>query len=98
MTQSDNEKQETTPLGTFSGAFMAATLAVLLYRLTHSIAISFATHPSHSSSLMAQKLSGAVQTLVIGLSTLATGLCTMATLGLVALGIKLLIEKNKQQI
>ncbi len=72
---------------------MAATLAVLLYRLTHSIAISFATHPTHSTTQMSQTISGAVRTLVIGLSTMATGIFAMATVGLVALGLQLLFKQ-----
>lgn len=97
MGKPEQDMKQTTPLSAFSGALMAATIAILLYRLTHSIALSFATHPSQATSQMAQTLSGAVRTLVVGLSTLATGLSAMATIGLVALGIKLLVETLSQR-
>ena len=94
---SDNpEEKETTTLRAWSGAFMSGTIAVLMYKLTYSIAMSFATHPSTASSQMAQRISAAVRTLVVGLTTMATGLFAIATLGLFLLGIKLLFEKKTE--
>ena len=90
---SNSNKKKATPLNSFTGALISATLAVLLYRLTQSIVLSFAAHPTLANSQFSQTLSSAVRTLVIGLSTMATGLSALATLGLVALGIQLLLTK-----
>lgn len=90
------EEKETTTLRAWSGGFISGTLAILMYKLTYSIALSFATHPSMASSQMAQRISAAVRTLVVGLTTMATGLFAIATLGLFLLGIKLLFEKKAE--
>ena len=90
------EEKETTTLRAWSGALMSGTLALLMYKLTYSIAMSFATHPTVSSSMMAQRISAMVRTLVVGLTTMATGLFAIATLGLFLLGIKLIFEKKTE--
>ncbi|NJN23700.1 MAG: DUF3082 domain-containing protein [Acaryochloridaceae cyanobacterium RL_2_7] len=94
LTQTDENKKETTTLRAWSGALMSGTIAMVMYKLTYSIAYSYATHPSVSSSQVAQRISAAVRTLVVGLSTMATGLFAIATLGLFLLGIKLLLERK----
>lgn len=95
--KNNSEEKESTPLRAWSGAFMSGTLAILMYKLTYSIALSFATHPpSLSSSLMSQRISAMVRTLVVGLTTMATGLFAIATLGLFLLGFKLLFETKKE--
>lgn len=88
--------QQSTPLRAWSGAFVSGTLGILLYKLTYSIALSFATHPSTATSQMAQRISAAVRTLVVGLTTMATGLFAIAALGLVLLGFKLLFQDLKK--
>ena len=103
MTQADSKntetvtKNEVTPLRAWSGAFMSGTLGILLYKLTYSIALTFATHPSTASSQMAQRISAAVRTLVVGLTTMATGLFAIAALGLILLGFKLLFQDLTNQ-
>jgi membrane-associated PAP2 superfamily phosphatase len=78
----------TTPGRCFRGAVIAAGLAVAMYALTKSM-ITVLAGVAIPTSPFAANISLAVRTLVIGVSTLATGLFAMATLGLVALGIKL---------
>ncbi|MCM1983456.1 DUF3082 domain-containing protein [Lyngbya confervoides] len=88
------------PLRPLGGALIAGFLGVLLYRLTQSIALSFATHPSLSSSQFSQNISAAVRTLVVGVSAMATGLFSLAALGLLALTIQIFLQhlgNSKQQ-
>ncbi|MDS3861062.1 DUF3082 domain-containing protein [Thermosynechococcaceae cyanobacterium BACA0444] len=84
--------ETTTPLRCLTGALVAGTLGILLYRLTQAIAYSFTTHPLHSQSQIAQSLSVAIRTLVVGLSTMATGIFGLAALGLIGLGIQLMLQ------
>jgi len=86
--------EPTTPLRCFTGAFIAGSLGILLYRLTQAVAYSFATHPLHSHSQIAQSLSTAVRTLVVGLCTMATGVFSIAALGLLGLGIQILWQSK----
>ena len=94
--QTDEKTKETTTLRAWSGALMSGTIAIVMYKLTYSIAYSYAAHPSASTSQVAQRISAAVRTLVVGLSTMATGLFAIATLGLFLLGIKLLFERKTE--
>ncbi len=80
------------PLRCLTGALIAATLGILLYRLTQAIATSFAAHPFITESQIAQGLAVAVRTLVVGLSTMATGIFSLAALGLVGLAIQLALQ------
>ncbi len=89
---SGNSEKQVTPLRAWTGAFVSGVLGILLYRLTYAIAMSFANHPSVATSQMAQRISAAVRTLVVGLTTMATGLFAIAALGLVLLGFKLLFQ------
>jgi hypothetical protein len=77
----------------FSGASISGAIATALYFLTTAIAQTFASKPVPSGNQFAVKISIAVRTLVVGLSTLATAIFAIATLGLIALGIKLLIQR-----
>lgn len=87
---------QATPLKCVIGAFVAGSLALLLYRLTAAIAASFAAHPVTSHNQIAHSLSVAVRTLVVGMSTMATGIFSIAALGLVGLGIQLLVQGGKR--
>jgi hypothetical protein len=79
-----------------TGSIMAGTLTFGMYSLTQAIAQSFAAHPLHTTNLTVQRLSSAVRTLVIGLTTMGTGVFGLAALGLLALAIQLLIQHLKQ--
>jgi Protein of unknown function (DUF3082) len=81
------------PLQSLTGAFMAAAMGLLLYRLTTSIVESFAAHPTASHNTIAINLSAAVRTLVVGLATMATGIFAFVTLGLVALAVQAGIQR-----
>jgi hypothetical protein len=88
-----DEGKALTPLRSLTGAFLSATMALLLYRLTIAVIRSFAEHPTITHNQVAINLSVAVRTLVIGLVTMATGIFALVTLGLIALAVQLAIQK-----
>lgn len=86
------------PLRCIGGSIVAGGIAVVLYRLTSSIAIAFATKPLHTDNFTTQRISAAVRTLIVGLSSLGTGIFALAAFGLFALGIQLLLQRTKEQL
>ncbi len=86
------KKLSATPLRCFTGALSASVFALLAYRLTLSIAESFANKPVTSSNPAVVNISAAVRTLVVGMAALGTGVFGIAALGLAALGIQLLFR------
>ncbi|MEB3164273.1 MAG: DUF3082 domain-containing protein [Prochlorothrix sp.] len=81
-----------------SGSALAGGFAVLLYRLTQSMAQSFADKPIQAKSYLAANIGAAVRTLVVGSVTLATFLFAISALGLLALGLQTLITGRKTPI
>lgn len=88
------EKAPATPLRCFTGALTAGTFSLLAYKLTLSIATSFANKPVISSNPAVVNISAAVRTLVIGMVALGACVFGIAALGLAALGIQLLFQKK----
>ena len=86
------EKVSATPLRCFTGALSASVFSLLAYRLTLSIAESFANKPVISSNPAVVNISAAVRTLVVGMAALGAGIFGIAALGLTALGIQLLFR------
>ncbi|MGB3767348.1 MAG: DUF3082 domain-containing protein [Phormidesmis sp.] len=87
------KKLPATPLRCFTGALTAGTFSLLAYRLTLSIATSFANKPVTSDNPAVVNISAAVRTLVTGMVALGAGVFGIAALGLAALGIQILIKK-----
>jgi Protein of unknown function (DUF3082) len=58
-----------------------------------SIAQSFANKPVHSDNITVIKITVAVRTLVVGMTTLATGVFALAAVGLMGLALQILIQK-----
>lgn len=87
--------KQVTPLRCLIGAILAGGLSYLLYLMTSAIALSFATHKIQSTSLVVQRVSAAVRTLVVGMSTLGTGVFGLAAIGLFALAIQLVIQGKR---
>ena len=85
-----------TPLRCFTGALMAGSLGMVMYRLTRSIVEVFANKPLPDSNPTATNIAVAVRTLVVGTSTLGTAIFSIAAVGLTALGIQLLIKQLRQ--
>ncbi len=84
--------QAPTPQRCVLGSVIAAVLAYALYNMTSAIAQSFALHPVTSDNLIVQRISAAVRTLVIGMTTLGMGVFTLAAIGLFALAIQILLK------
>lgn len=80
-----------------SGSLISSAIATAGYFLTSSIAQSFANKPIHSDNVAVVNISSAVRTLVVGLSTMATGIFALVSLGLMALGLKILIQQLGKQ-
>lgn len=84
-----------TPLRCVIGASVSGALATALYFLTASIVDTFAHKPLPTSSAFATNIASAVRTLVMGVSTLATTLFAVATVGLLALAVQLLLRQGR---
>ncbi len=93
QSKEDQQPVSVSPLQCLTGSMVASIFALLLYRLTSSIAASFAAHPLSVSNQTAMSLSVAVRTLVVGMSTLATAIFAFACLGLFGLGVQLILQR-----
>jgi Protein of unknown function (DUF3082) len=89
-----NETKPLTPLRSLTGAIIAGGMAALMYRLTTSVVVSLMTHPTSSHNTIVRNLSAAVRTLVIGGMTMGTGIFSLVTVGLVALALKLAMQRS----
>ena len=95
-TEASSDAAPSSPLRCFSGALISGSLTILLYRMMTAISTTYAAKPVISSSATAVKISVAVRTLVVGIVTLGTGVFAFTTLGLVALGIQITIQKLRK--
>ncbi|MDA0268839.1 MAG: DUF3082 domain-containing protein [Cyanobacteria bacterium] len=66
----------------FLGSGVASTMAIVMYRILNSIALTFATKPVTSDNTTVINLSAAVRTLVMGVFALGTGVFGIAAMGL----------------
>jgi len=97
-TNSPNDSGEVppTPGRCFRGGLIAGGLSFAMYGLNQAIIHALEGVPLPTKSVAAANIAVAVRTLVIGTSTLATAIFVIATLGLFALGIQLLIRQKQQ--
>lgn len=93
--QESSAKALPSPLNSLTGALIAGTFAMGLYKLTQAIATSFATKPLTSTNPLALSISAAVRTLVVGASTLATGIFAIAAFSLVLLAFQVALQSQK---
>ena len=84
-----------TPGRCFRGALIAGGLSFAMYGLNQAIIHALAGVPLPNKSVAAANIAVAVRTLVVGVSTLTTAIFVIATLGLLALGIQLLIQQKR---
>lgn len=92
---SQEEKEKITPMRCFTGGSISGGLAVAAYLLTKSVILTYSTMPIKFNNPMAIRIAATVRTLIMGITTMATFVFLMVTVGLVALGIKLIIENLK---
>ena len=85
------------PLQCVLGSLVAGGIAFILYGMTHSIALSFASKPLQYHNVTTANIAVAVRTLVVGLSALGTGVFGLAAVGLFGLGIQVLIGQVKRR-
>ncbi len=85
------------PLQCLASALISSGFAIALYFLTSSIAQTFARKPLTSTNPIAQNISAAVRTLVVGVSTLATAIFGIVAVGLVALAIQVTIQQLRNR-
>jgi hypothetical protein len=93
--QPQENQEKITPFRCFTGASISAGLAVAAYLLTKSVILTYTTMPIKFNNQMAMSIASTVRTLIMGITTMATFLFVMVTVGLVALGIKLIIDNSK---
>jgi len=77
----------------FSGAFLAGSCGILLYRFMTAIALTFANKPVTSDNPAVVNISAAVRTLVVGIVALGAGVFSIAAVGLLLLGIQLAVQR-----
>lgn len=96
--QEDNNEDtanQITPLRCFSGAAISGGLSVGSYFLAKSVILTYVDMPIKFNNPMAANIASTVRTLIMGITTLATFLFLMVTIGLFALGIKLIFTNNE---
>lgn len=84
-----------TPLRCLTGALIAGSLALVMYRLTMAMVATY-SKPIEFHNPLAVRLAGLVRTMIVGVSTLGTMVFGIVTLGLVALAVQLLIQRFTQ--
>jgi Protein of unknown function (DUF3082) len=93
VTQEDQEK--ITPMRCFTGSSISGVFAIGSYLLTKSVILTYSNMPVKFNNAMAIRIATTVRTLIMGITTMATFVFVMVTIGLFALGIKLVIENMK---
>ena len=98
QTASTPETDVTTvnPFRCLTGALISGSLAIALYWLTASIAQKLSQTPIRSGGQVALQISSAVRTLVIGTCALGTGVFAIASLGLFALMVQIIIQRRQK--
>lgn len=96
-TQKQEEETLPGPLRSLSATLIAGGCAIAFYFLTSSIAQSFASKAITSTNTTAIRISIAIRTLVVGLSTLATTLFSFIACGLLVVTIYASIQQIKNR-
>lgn len=90
----ENQTQiPTTPSRCFTGAILSGGMAFAMYKLVIAIATNFANKPIHSHNPLVINISSLVRTAVVGVIMMGTGIFAIVSLGLLALGLQLLVQK-----
>lgn len=94
-TVSQTVQDKITPMRCFSGSAISGVLGFAAYLLTKSVIVTYTTMPIKFNNPMAIRIATTVRTLMMGLTIMATFLFGMVTIGLIALGIKLILDERK---
>ncbi len=92
-----NETVSPTPLRCLLGAAVSAALTFAMCSLTQAVASTFARTPIQTDNFTVYRISTAVRTLVIGMTTLGVWVFGIACLGLLGLMLQLLIRSLTKQ-
>ncbi len=92
---SESIDNKITPMRCFTGGAISGVLAIGAYFLTKSVILTYADMPINFKNQIAANIASSVRTLIMGATTLATFVFLMVTVGLFALGIKLIFEEKK---
>ncbi len=77
----------------FLGSGIASAMALTMYRILSSVALTFASKPVTSDNVTVINLSAAVRTLVMGVFALGTGVFSIVALGLMLLALQMLLYR-----
>lgn len=91
----ETNEEKITPIRCFTGSAISGGLGFAAYLLSKAIILTYTTMPINFNNQLAVRIATTVRTLVMGLTVMATFLFGMVTVGLVALGIKLIIDNSK---
>ncbi len=94
MTGNSPQERSAGPGQCLVGAIISGGIALPLYRLSQSIAQSFADKPIASSNPTAVNISIAVRTLVMGGGFLMAGVFAIAAVGLLLLALQTILQKR----
>lgn len=97
MDEPQSTQKKVTTWQCLQGASISGVLAVALYYLMSSIAQLYAAKPVNFTNPIVINIAVAVRTLVIGLAALSAGVFAIVTIGLIALGIQLIFQKDHQK-
>lgn len=91
----EENKEKITPMRCFTGGAISGGLAVAAYLLTKSVVLTYGSMPIKFNNPIAVNIATTVRTLIMGVTTMATFVFLMVTIGLMALGVKLIIDNSK---
>ncbi len=94
---SKTDLTKVSPFRCLIGALISSGFAIALYLLTSSVAQTLAQTPIRSGNQYAMQIASAVRTLVIGMCALGTGVFTIAAVGLLALMIQIIIQRQQNR-
>ena len=86
-----------TPVRCITGAGISGTIGTFLGFLSLSIIHTFADKPLTTKNAIALQIGAAVRTLVMGMGLLATGIFALATVGLLALAVQLVVRSQNAE-
>ncbi len=94
--QEQSTEDKITPMRCFTGSSISGGLAFGAYLLAKSVVQTYANMPIEFDNPLATSIASTIRTLIMGITIMATFLFLMVTIGLIALGIKLILTGEEQ--